>query len=266
MAKSPAFQFYPKDWLSSPKVQLMTPEQEGAYVRLLCYCWDSGDCSIPDNDDELAVLSRLGEGWFKGGSGVVRRCFVPHPRKPGYLTNERLLEEAEKQDAWRQKSSAGGKQSAEKRKKLKGGSTNRQPDTPPTVEPKANSSSSSASSSEISNTRLLTTPRDDGGISPLERSMTVHPRFEEVRKEVTRRWPHLGRQNASEVNEWLKEGAEPEADIYPTLDHVHSVRGGDIGSFRYFTRQILSAVQVRKEQDAVFDRLTGEEQADAEER
>jgi uncharacterized protein YdaU (DUF1376 family) len=115
MSKSPAFQFYPKEWLSSMDIMLMTPEQEGAYIRLLCLCWESGDCSIPDDDQQLAMLCRLGEGWFKGSSTVVRKKFISHPNKEGFLTNERLLKEANKQADWAQKCSIGGKKSAEKR-------------------------------------------------------------------------------------------------------------------------------------------------------
>ncbi len=110
--KSPAFQFYPKEWLSSPKILLMTPAQEGAYIRLLGYCWDDEDCSLPDDDAILAVMSRLNEGWFKGGSTMVKRCFISHPDKVGFLTNKRLLAERKKQEIWREKSRAGGKKSA----------------------------------------------------------------------------------------------------------------------------------------------------------
>jgi len=106
-------------------IMLMTPAQEGAYIRLLCICWESGDCSIPDDDNQLALLSRLGEGWFNGGSKLVRERFMPHPEKEGYLTNERLVKEFNKQAKWSEKSSSGGKKSAEKRalqkSKTKGG-------------------------------------------------------------------------------------------------------------------------------------------------
>jgi uncharacterized protein YdaU (DUF1376 family) len=146
MSKAPAFQFYVKDWLSSADVQVMTPAQEGAYIRLLAYCWDSGDCSLPDDDAQLAVLSRLNEGWFNGGSTTIRRKFHQHPTKTGYLTNDRLLKEAAKQDKWSRKSSAGGRASAakraEKKRKSKGGSKV----VDDCLEPKGNSSSSSSSS------------------------------------------------------------------------------------------------------------------------
>src|SRR5262249_53485961 len=94
--KAPAFQFYANDWLSSPRIMLMSAAQEGAYIRLLCIAWNDPDCSLPDDDEQLAILSRLGEGWFNGGSTLVRKCFNQHPEKPGRLVNLRLLEEREK--------------------------------------------------------------------------------------------------------------------------------------------------------------------------
>lgn len=161
MAKSPAFQFYANEWLSSTKIALMTPAQEGAYIRLLCHAWNDPDCSIPDSDEELAALSRLGEGWFKDGSTKIRKCFEPHPEIPGRLVNLRLLEERAKQETWREKSRLGGIQSGKTRKggkndenqpeTVKGGSRvvegwfNQNPNQNPTL---LSSSSSSFSSSE----------------------------------------------------------------------------------------------------------------------
>ena len=60
-AKSPAFQVYPGEWLSSQDIMLMTPSQEGAYIRLLFIAWLSDDCGLPDDDEQLASLSRLGD-------------------------------------------------------------------------------------------------------------------------------------------------------------------------------------------------------------
>lgn len=140
--KRPSFQFYPGDWLSSPAVMLMTPEQEAAYLRLLCYDWMSD--GIPDDDASLAVLSRLGEGWFNHASRVIRSCFNQHPSKSGFLTNPRLQSEREKQDEWREKSRLGGIKSAKSRACK--ASRVVQPKVNRTVEPKGNSSTSSSSS------------------------------------------------------------------------------------------------------------------------
>jgi uncharacterized protein YdaU (DUF1376 family) len=139
MTKSPAFQFYPNDWLSSARIATMTLEQEGAYIRLLCYCWASGDCTIPNDDDKLLRLSRLKN---IDDLRVVQQCFNQCPTDSTKMVHDRLLLEHEKQLKWREKSAEGGKRSAakriEKQQDLKGGSR--------VVQPKGNSSSSSSSS------------------------------------------------------------------------------------------------------------------------
>jgi uncharacterized protein YdaU (DUF1376 family) len=93
MTHPPAFQLYTDDWLGSTKIALMSPAEEGAYVHLLCHCWNDPSCSIPNEDAKLAVLSRLGEQWFNGASITLRACFTPHPRHPERLCNARLLAE-----------------------------------------------------------------------------------------------------------------------------------------------------------------------------
>jgi uncharacterized protein YdaU (DUF1376 family) len=155
MSHSPAFQFYPNDWLSSTHITLMSPAEEGAYIRLLSIAWNSEDCGLPNDDNALSILSRLGEGWFGITSQKIKECFT---LKDGRLFNERLLKEREKQTIWKEKSAEGGKRSWQVRKKqgkmtskgwAKGGSTKAEP----TAEPKPNSSSSSSSSSKrINNT------------------------------------------------------------------------------------------------------------------
>src|SRR6185312_11765498 len=52
VVKSPAFQFYPNDFLGSGSVAAMTLEEIGAYVLLLCYEWNEG--GLPDDLDRLA--------------------------------------------------------------------------------------------------------------------------------------------------------------------------------------------------------------------
>jgi len=160
MSSRPSFQFYPNDWLSSTHIMLMTPEQEGAYIRLLAIEWQSEDCGLPDNDEELSILSRLGEGWFVG-SEKIRSCFFV---KDGRLFNQRLLDERKKQDDWIKKSEDAGKRSWESRKgkgkmTRKGwfgvGSSVVRQDSEPSAEPKPNSSSSSSSS--------ITTPTPSRG-------------------------------------------------------------------------------------------------------
>ena len=96
-AKSPAFSMYASDWLGSTRIHLMTPAQEGAYFRLLCHAWNDPDCSLPDDDAALAVLSRLGDEWQNGASVLIRKCFETHPKIEQRLHNPRLTDERIKQ-------------------------------------------------------------------------------------------------------------------------------------------------------------------------
>jgi uncharacterized protein YdaU (DUF1376 family) len=108
--KAPAFQFYAAEWLADETVQLMTLEEEGAYIHLVAYCWREG--SIPA---DLDLLSRLCKGASTTVLTVVTRCFQPHPDEGSRLVHKRLEEERMKQKEWRDKSSDGGKKSALKR-------------------------------------------------------------------------------------------------------------------------------------------------------
>ena len=105
MKKAPAFQFYPMDWLSDTNVVRMTVEQEGAYLRLLCYCWLDG--SIPGNLDALIPLCK---GIPKETIEAVLHCFI---KKGDKLVHPRLDQERRKQAAFRKKmayfGSLGGK-------------------------------------------------------------------------------------------------------------------------------------------------------------
>jgi uncharacterized protein YdaU (DUF1376 family) len=124
----PWFPFYPNDWLSSQNVMAMSPAEEGAYLRLLALEWMAEDCDLPADQNELAAMSRLGEGWFKGGSGDrILRNFEPS-KKEGRIVNQRLLSERKDRKEWSDKSADGGVKSGESRRnKAKGGSTTLQP-------------------------------------------------------------------------------------------------------------------------------------------
>ena len=128
----PAFQFYPQDYLSDENVALMSLAAQGAYVRLLCYCWISD--GLPAESEKLARLACCSVEEWESIAPDVRPCFVENG--DGRLHHPRLQAEKAKQEAWRAKSAKGGRASAKARK---GGSR--------VVEPKANTSSSTSSSS-----------------------------------------------------------------------------------------------------------------------
>ena len=138
--KSPAFQFYPADYLSDSNTIAFTAEQDGHYLRLLCLCWLEG--SIPIDPRPL----------LKGGATISDECLNPIlrcfrlNRKKTALVHPRLDAERCKQIAWREKSSAGGKASALIKRTL-----NSDNGASRVVEPKVNTMSLSSSSSSSSN-------------------------------------------------------------------------------------------------------------------
>lgn len=109
MAKKipPAFQCYASDWLGSTRIALMLPEQEGAYFRLLCHAWADEDCSLPADERQLAILSRLGARW-KRMRAEVMACFEPHPTRPDRLVNARLYAVRQEQEAHAERMSEAG--------------------------------------------------------------------------------------------------------------------------------------------------------------
>lgn len=85
MGKPHWFPFYVNDFLSSSKVTLMSNEERGGYILLLCHEWNDPHCTLPDNDEAIRKLSQL-----MGDLTLVKSCFI---RKRGRLLNERLYTE-----------------------------------------------------------------------------------------------------------------------------------------------------------------------------
>ncbi len=112
MSKAPAFMFYAGDYLASSRVQLMTLEEEGAYIRLLCHCWNAG--SIPKEPEQIARL--IGKGASTTLATNVATMFIP---KGNVLVHDRLEKYRDERQRWIEKSREGGLKSAEMRKLLK---------------------------------------------------------------------------------------------------------------------------------------------------
>lgn len=119
MSKSPSFQFYSSDWLSSRAVRLMDAEQRGWYIQLLAESWESEpQGTLPDDDDLMRVLA----GVNTCSTSVEQRWnFVKEQfKKRGkVLYNDRLMIEVVRQEENRRKKSQAGKASAETRKAIK---------------------------------------------------------------------------------------------------------------------------------------------------
>lgn|SRR5690606_47102 len=91
---SPAFQFYPQDFLVGTGDMLA--EEVGGYIRLLCYQWAKGE--LPNNRKKLMQMS----GVFDNDSlSVILKKFKM--TESGNLANERLENTRSEQQEYRDK-------------------------------------------------------------------------------------------------------------------------------------------------------------------
>ena len=82
---SPAFQFYPKQWLGDDKVLLMDWDARAMHMHLMCIAWQQEQpCTIPDDDVALKrwcgdpldwprLRSQILSAWTKQGGRWVQR-------------------------------------------------------------------------------------------------------------------------------------------------------------------------------------------------
>lgn len=109
--KSPAFQFYPKEFLADGNVSGMSLSERGAYITLICICWNDG--SLPMATDRLANMVGLPPRAFSKIWPALRACFQ---EREGRYIHPRLEREREKQDTYRRRQSDAGKASAATRR------------------------------------------------------------------------------------------------------------------------------------------------------
>lgn len=103
MSKSPAFQFYPDDFMGG-KPGMMNPEQTHVYIWLLCLDWNQNGFFFDERT--LARWCRVTPGIFRSAWKIVQENFSS---SEGRWYNERLSKERIKQAAWREKSAKGGR-------------------------------------------------------------------------------------------------------------------------------------------------------------
>lgn len=103
--KSPAFQFYPRDFLSSDNVDRMSMTERGVYITLMSKYWLAGD--LPADMSELAGMVRMKTPQFERmwTQGKLHLCF--HERG-GRLVQPRLEDERRKQKEFQRRQSDNG--------------------------------------------------------------------------------------------------------------------------------------------------------------
>ena len=108
--KAPAFQFYAGDFLVG--TAMMSAEEVGGYIRLLCYQWTHG--GIPNDDTVLQRLTGC------GGNAVASIRHKFGINLEGELVNERLEEVRSERDAFvlKQAKNAAKRWEIERQKKV----------------------------------------------------------------------------------------------------------------------------------------------------
>lgn len=108
MRTSPAFQFYPTDFLLGTAI--FTPAEVGAYIRLLCHQWESG--SVPNDVKLLARLSQSDEQ-------TIETILVKFsPKKDGTLVNLKMEKVRKEADEYRKSRSSNGKKGGRPKKHM----------------------------------------------------------------------------------------------------------------------------------------------------
>jgi uncharacterized protein YdaU (DUF1376 family) len=109
---SPAFQFYARDFIVS--CGAMTPEQVGAYIRLLAHAWDGN--GLPSDTGQLQRLAGCSnEQWAR----IWPELSGKWERDGGRLRNARLERERDAQQRRREGAALGGRRGAETKAKAK---------------------------------------------------------------------------------------------------------------------------------------------------
>lgn len=101
--KSPAFQFYPKDFLTDSHVAGMSLQERGAYITLLCLCWQ--EQSLPMDTKRLANMVGVPVRHFTRLWPALEVCFK---LVDGRLIQPRLERERQKQIDYRAMKAAAG--------------------------------------------------------------------------------------------------------------------------------------------------------------
>ena len=140
--KSPAFQFYAKDFLSGTAT--MSLAERGAYVSLLAHQWDTG--SVPDSAKERARILRCSNAEERK---IWARLVSKFSHENESFINHRLEEERQKQAEYRRRQSDKGRASAATRRQPESnhGSTAVDARLQPEWQPEGNSSISYLQSS-----------------------------------------------------------------------------------------------------------------------
>lgn len=203
-SKSPAFQFYPQDFLVG--TAMLSAEETGAYIRLLCYSWTHD--GLPNDDAQLMRLA----GCHGNAMGSIRDKFGIC--QDGKLRNERQEEVRNKQKEYREAQKANSEKRWQKAQKTNSFIPSHIPRDIPSDMPSDMPSDIPRDQSGISQTHPL---HSSSSIYTIDKSIVVSPSNDEPAPETKKLNDEdktTNRKNQIIDEAWI-------ADIkrhYPTLD------------------------------------------------
>ncbi len=165
--RSPAFQFYPKDFLTDPCVIAMSLEERGLYITLLCRAWM--DDGLPGSLEEISEISGEDPRKIRRIFPRVAHCFE---ERDGRYYQPRLERERAKQQQFRVQRTAASHLGVEARRR--------------------NQAVTSSSSSAICSLREEQIPAREARevVSPEERK-SAYQRAEAVHQSIRQRFAHV---------------------------------------------------------------------------
>lgn len=262
MTAAPSMPLFCGDYIAD--TTRLTMEQSGAYLQILMVTWRQNCRPLPDDDGELARVCRMTPGRFRDRIRPKIEQFFD--LSGGFWRNHRLEKEwvyvAKRAEVSRRNGAAGGR-----------------PSTPPPhsgSKPNSNGANFHAETEQGFGAESDSVCRD----KPLNCNETANPAGsfqggpEETRSETTQPQPHKDKEDddagarahvvASRVASmagftgairlsdlavaalWLKEGADPDVDIFPVVaDVLNRAAGRRISSFAYFSGAISTHCQER---------------------
>jgi len=106
----PWFKFFPRDFLASEAVTLMTLAERGALITLMCFAWNDG--SLPADNAKLARLCRVTDEEFTDVWPALKPSFQKQGKRLVHPGLEHERREALKR---KERLSAAGKKGADTR-------------------------------------------------------------------------------------------------------------------------------------------------------
>ena len=97
--KAPSYQWYPRDYIASTRVTMMSLTEEAIYRKLLDFCWLEGSVSSDPN----RVIRLIGKGSTVNEVAEAMSMFEPHPEDDSKLIHHRLEMQRKEQKEFSEK-------------------------------------------------------------------------------------------------------------------------------------------------------------------